>query len=409
MKTKIYRNPALKFVIPNLDSYLNIKAYRQTMRKKIDSNNQILKTLQRFDQKKDMFRRRLLEPEWIQKAEEFGNLGEVIGKPNYPPEGYVLTAASWYVEDFFGGGNTGAKEKGLYSTESRMPGGSGIPPGMGINFSDKTEITKKIKKSARLFGASLVGVCKLNKNWLYSHSYNDETKEHLPIELPESMKYAVVMAIEMDHDLIKSVPNSAGSAATGAGYSKMVFTAGLVAEFIRGLGFKAIPCGNDTALSIPLAVEAGLGELGRNGLLITEKFGPRVRLCKVFTDIPLEPDVPITFGVENFCKTCKRCAENCPSRAISSGEKTYTGKTISNNPGVLKWYINPEKCFSFWATSKTDCGVCIRVCIFNQGKGWLPDILRFIIKKAPVFNRFILFLTKLTGHGKQKAPDKVWI
>ena len=72
----------------------------------------------------------------------------------------------------------------------------------------------------------------------------------------------------------------------GQGYSMMVYTANLMAAFIRGLGYKAIPCGNDTALSIPLAMAAGLGEWSRMGLLVTEKFGPRVRLCKVFTDMP---------------------------------------------------------------------------------------------------------------------------
>jgi epoxyqueuosine reductase QueG len=47
-----------------------------------------------------------------------------------------------------------------------------------------------------------------------------------------------------------------------------------VAAFIRGLVHQAVPSGNDTAL----AIADGLGELGRMGLLITEKFGPCVRL-----------------------------------------------------------------------------------------------------------------------------------
>jgi len=66
----------------------------------------------------------------------------------------------------------------------------------------------------------------------------------------------------------------------------MAFVATSLAEFIRLLGHDAIPAGNDMALSIPLAVDAGLGELGRNGLLITKEFGPRLRLCKVFTNLP---------------------------------------------------------------------------------------------------------------------------
>jgi hypothetical protein len=81
------------------------------------------------------------------------------------------------------------------------------------------------------------------------------------------------MAVEMDRTFIGSSPDAAAGAATGAAYSKMAYTSFLLAQFIRGLGYAAVPCGNDTALSIPLAIRAGLGEAGRNGLLITREFG----------------------------------------------------------------------------------------------------------------------------------------
>ena len=75
---------------------------------------------------------------------------------------------------------------------------------------------------------------------------------------------------------------------------------------------------NDTALAIPYAIKAGLGEYGRLGLLITKEFGPRVRLGKIFTNLPLAPDRPIRFGVKEFCDTCRRCSEGCPVNAIPS-------------------------------------------------------------------------------------------
>ena len=72
--------------------------------------------------------------------------------------------------------------------------------------------------------------------------------------------------------------------------------------------------GNEYGLNIPLAIDAGLGELGRNGLLTTEQFGPRLRLCKVLTDLPSELDSPVDMGVQHFCETCERCAEACPKK-----------------------------------------------------------------------------------------------
>ena len=84
-------------------------------------------------------------------------------------------------------------------------------------------------------------------------------------------------------------------------------------------------------------------------MLITEKFGARVRLSKVLTDLPLAADTPIEFGVAEFCATCKRCAEECPGGGISFDAPTTEGPTISNSNGIYKWYINPEKCLDFWA------------------------------------------------------------
>jgi reductive dehalogenase len=253
-----------------------------------------------------------------------------------------------------------------------------------------------------------VGICELDRRWIYSHVSNDITGEHVQLEIPEEYRYAVAMAIEMDYALIQTAPSGGAGAATGLGYSKMAFVAGLLAQFIRHLGYKAIPCGNDTALSIPIAIEAGLGELGRNGLLITEKFGPRVRLCKVFTDLPLVPDQPRFFGVDEFCRKCMKCAHHCSPRAISFEEKTTEALNVSNNPGVLKWPVNAEQCFKFWIANRMDCADCIRVCPFDQEQGWHHDLVRACIKSAPWLNPLFLWLDEALGYGRQRDPATIW-
>jgi reductive dehalogenase len=305
-------------------------------------------------------------------------------------------------------GIRGSNHEGLYAWESPDPEGTGLPPGLKIDASDPAEVSRKVKRAARFFGASLVGICELDRRWVYSHVSNDLTREHLPMEIPEEYRYAIAMAIEMDYRLVQTSPTGGAAAATGLGYSKMAFVAGLLAQFIRGLGYKAIPCGNDTALSIPIAVEAGLGELGRNGLLITESFGPRVRLCKIFTDLPLVPDEPHFFGVEDFCRRCMKCAQDCPSRAISFGEKTTQVPTVSNNPGVLKWPIDAEQCYKYWLANGLDCANCIRVCPFNKGEGWLHDLARAAIKNAPWLNPLFVWLDDVLGYGKQLDPATIW-
>jgi reductive dehalogenase len=361
--------------------------------------------IERFDQRNDIFRRARYDPKIIRWRAAFDAAAPDPEKPGYTQEDFALTAASWHLEDSYSKGTSGSNHPGLYAWESPE---REMDPDDKMAASDSAANTRTVKRAARFLGASLVGVCELNRLWVYSHVSNDITGEHTPMEIPQDCRYAIVMAVEMDYTVIQTSPTGLSSAATGLGYSKMAFVAGLLAKFIRGLGYKAIPCGNDTALSIPIAIEAGLGELGRNGILITEKFGPRVRLCKVFTDLPLLPDEPTFFGVEEFCRVCMKCADDCPSRAIPFGEKTTEAPTISNNPGVLKWAIDPEQCFKWWGASGTDCANCIRVCPFNQAGGWHHDLVRAAIKRTPRLDSLFLWFDGVFGYGKQFDPATVW-
>lgn len=255
-----------------------------------------------------------------------------------------------------------------------------------------------------------MGICYAHPNVIYSHEMDLVENEHRPIDLPKGCTHAIVMAISMDYESSRYSPDAIAGAATGLGYSQQAVVANYVAAFIRGLGYRAIPSGNDTAISIPLAIASGLGELGRNGLLIHPKFGPRVRLCKVFTDMPLKHDDFKPFGVEKFCITCKKCAIHCPSKSISFKDKpTQTqGPTISNHSGILKWYINPEKCFLFWVKNWIDCNNCVMVCPFNKPSGLLHDTVRYAIKNIPIMNRFMLIMDDVMGYGrfiKQNSKD----
>jgi epoxyqueuosine reductase QueG len=127
--------------------------------------------------------------------------------------------------------------------------------------------------------------------------------------------------------------------------------------------------GNDTALSIPLAIDAGLGELGRIGLLVTPEYGPCVRLCKVFTDMPLEPDAPGSFGLAETCRRCRRCAEACEVEAISrDGDPSFKIVCPSNNPGIKRWAVDQDRCYSFWIENSQDCSTCIAACPYTGGE-----------------------------------------
>ena len=379
--------------------------------------------VKRFDQKNEMFKRAIWDPSQSQVGQKF-HMGQVMpkDKPGFRLQDLAFVNAAWHLEDNYGGRDTGRNLDGMSLYDWDWDGQfsyPNVPPGLKITVDDPMETTREIKKVAMFFGASLVGVCEVDRRWIYSYAYHPDHRaetladsakgaNHGKIDIPEEYKYAIAIAIEMDYKGISCSPAHPASAATGVGYSKMAFIAGLLAQYIRGLGYQAIPCGNDTACSIPIAIDAGLGELARNGLLITPEFGPRVRLCKVFTDLPLVPDRAIEFGVWDFCLRCQKCAEHCPSQAIIYGEPTDKPNNISNREGLLRWPINAEKCLAFWAANGTDCCNCIRVCPFNKMSGRLHTAVRWGVKNARWLDPFFVKLDDLFGYGKQASADKFW-
>lgn len=238
------------------------------------------------------------------------------------------------------------------------------------------ELTDQVKGVARIFGADLVGVAALDERWIYSDDLSKPfvlAEQRFPEEsedaflIPKSMKRAIVMAFVMDEGRLAKSPAIEADTATSLGYSRMAAATASMARFIQTLGFEAIPCMNDTALSIPLAVDAGLGQMGRHGLLITPEYGSNVRLCKVLTDMPIAADEPIDFGITEFCRNCLLCAQSCPSGSISNGEQTFENREETGNGGVLKWPIRGETCLEFWQENGTSCSNCIVACPFTSG------------------------------------------
>jgi len=177
-------------------------------------------------------------------------------------------------------------------------------------------------------------------------------------------------------------------------------------EFLRQIGYQAIPMGNDTSLSVPSAIDAGLGEQGRHGLLVNPVLGSALRPIKILTDLPIAPDKRIEFGVQAFCKTCKKCARECPVGAIPMDDDYNEPLVPSNNPGVKKWYVDVWKCYKFWQDAGTGCGICLRACPFSKPKSWLHDVVKGISATTPVFNSFFIALDDMMGYGTWSNPDE---
>ncbi len=365
------------------------------------------KDVELFDQKNEMFKRVRWDRELKQLARNYYGKVTPQDKPGFKHEDIALRNASWFMEMGYARGVI-ENNFGLFSWEDALYQASVIPMDPPFDSETPEYNTMIVKRAAKLFGADLVGICKLDRRWIYTKGLELIKRSEYEIDIPDEYEWVVNIAVAMSYDHYKYTPTFIGGAGTGLGYSKMAYTTGLVGQFLNQLGYKSIPTGNDTALSIPFAIQAGLGELGRNGIMITRPYGARVRLCKVFTNMPLVPDEPIEFGVTEFCTTCKKCADNCPGNAISHGERSTEPINISNAGGSLKWYVDGERCFKFWASNRCDCGNCIRACPFNKPKGLLHDTSRWVIERFPVFDRLFIYADDLLGYGEQEDLASFW-
>ena len=366
---------------------------------------EVMPGYRRFEQKYDMFDRPYWDPE-IKPMKVFYD-GFRMDKANmkgggHSQESFALRNAGWHVSLM-------ALQAGDYAGHVDPFNWKRKGSSKKLDIEDTREMAHRIKRAAMLLGASKAGVAKIDRRWVYSHRFRRSTLKSEALEIPDDYKYVIVLLTEMDYDTVHTYPSALGGAASGLGYSKEAFVSTSLAQFIMNLGYKAIASMNDTALGIPMAINAGLGQLGRNGLLITPWFGPRVRISKVFTDLPLSIDSPIDFGLTSFCEVCKKCVDDCPSHAISGDGPTTSGPTIANNNRVVKWYINAEKCFGFWAKNGCECGNCIRVCPWNKDfSHWWHRMTFHVIKNLPLMDRLIVSMDNWFGYGKKMHPEKWW-
>jgi len=276
-----------------------------------------------------------------------------------------------------------------------------------------------IKAAARYFGAAITGIAVLDRRHIYSEErdreivfekadepYEDKTK----LVIPDKCKYVIALAVQMSLDNIQCSPTAIGSAASSMGYSRCEFLVAGLAEFIRGLGYVAIPSVNDLGSSVAVAVDAGLGELGRTNRVITPEYGPCIRLAKVITDLPLAVDKPVDFGLLEFCKICKRCAEACPSQCLSfDDEPSFEVKGDWNNPGHQAWFEKSPNCLAYWQESTSGCSICIAVCPWSKkDKTVIHQIVKASSAKIPALDGFFTSMDRAFGYGKQKSAKKWW-
>ncbi len=229
------------------------------------------------------------------------------------------------------------------------------PINQNVKKQDATQLTKIIKSKAIELGACLVGIVELTDEDYYSHKGITQFGDYYGEKITLSYKYAIVIAVEMASEYMKKAPRYEELVATEVAYDKSVFITASLAIYLKELGYDALTNNyiNYMAPMVAMSIKAGLGERGRNNLLVTKEYGSRVRTAAILTNANLIVDKPISFGLQEFCNQCMRCVERCPTQALSA-----TGDI----------HVSDSTCMDVWLRSRTDCGICIAVCPFSKCK-----------------------------------------
>jgi reductive dehalogenase len=366
----------------------------------------ILGKVRRFDERDQVFaRNRSLppgseqyrmfyseHPQWEERDAKRRERGGPLGVPgtiDKPHEGPNVAAlfASFSIPHYLGSSHTVQPKAHPHFHEEK------------VSLSPE-EATSRVKGFALHLGADLVGIAEINPLWVYSRRgeifWNNWEDWGTEIKVPQS--YAIVFAMEMSRDMIWAAPHTASVVESGLIYAKGAFIATELASFIANLGYSATAnhLRHYDVLLVPMAVDAGLGELGRFGFLITKELGPRVRLGCVTTDLPLLPDRPVDIGVEDFCRVCKKCAHCCPSKSIPFDAPLEVN-------GTLRWKLNAETCFDYWGRIGTDCCLCMRVCPWSHPRTLPHRLITELVVRNRIARR-IFSPTDDLFYGKKPRP-----
>jgi len=316
------------------------------------------------------------------------------------------------IEPSWTGPDVKAYPKWEHPTMFYTPEQYGVPKYEGT----PEENTQMLRVAGRILGAADIGVVKLDdrtKKLLWGHirfenvekGYEDK-KTHTKV-LPNKDLWAVCSVIPQSNWMNKFTERMAWASSNTAAYSRANIYSHRLNVFLHGLGYQHYGGGTEhVGRLVGFGVMAGLAEYGRAGIMVSPQYGTGIRTTLVtITDLPLAVTKPIDAGITDFCRVCKKCAEMCPSGAISMADEPFWGgEKPWQAKGIKGWYLDSQKCYAHMLGGEPDCSRCQTVCPFTKfDEAVMHDLIRISIAKAPVLNGLIRKMDDVFGYGKE--PD----
>jgi reductive dehalogenase len=272
-----------------------------------------------------------------------------------------------------------------------------------VPVADPAAMTRHIKAVARYMGADVVAIAQAHPSFMYAGNRyvqdgtaEDAYQQSTPEELVRKFPYLIVTTTAWDYEKLQAHRHHIGDAAYHVSQMKGVMILKALEGYVKELGYTAL---RGVANPQAAGLASGIGELGRNGLIINKTFGARIHMPDpILTDLPLLPDQPVDIGVEDFCKICRKCAANCPTNSITFGDKEVFN-------GVEKYKINWLTCYKLRPYTHDhwmSCLTCATVCPFTKPNVWWRSLAVWALSTCPIPARPALV------HALKKIDDWFW-
>lgn len=286
------------------------------------------------------------------------------------------------------------------------------PQELGLNRWEGTpeEASKMVETASIHLGAAQVGFTAMNPLWIHPFVRYEPDLEEVEMAgnfitaIPKRYRYVVTSIAPVPPVTASHAPSHIGGAADRVGFEGKTIITERIKNFIKGLGYGAINLPGFQN-EVPFSVMAGLGEMGRMNRLISPIYGGAVRLSAVLTDLPLALDKPIDFGLQEFCKRCKKCANACPPGAISfEDEPSWEPKGPWSVPGKRVWYEDSLKCVTY-LNGAVYCAACLAACVWNkENKTSLHSLVKAVSSRMPWTAGMMVYMDDLFGYGLKPEP-----
>ena len=209
--------------------------------------------------------------------------------------------------------------------------------------------TQAVREQAAALGIAAIGVADYDATYTFTDLY-----EGTDLYQGTGPRRVIVCVLEQNWESTQTLPSVRGERTALSTNAELMELAARLAAYIRAAGYPAHAHTTEgIAVVHHYAVQAGLGQMGFNGQLLTPQAGSRCRLCLITTDAPLVPDAPRDFGIPRLCEQCRICVRRCPSGAIPARRAEFRG--------VEKNKLNLARCFPVVAQA-SGCSVCMKVC-----------------------------------------------